>query len=140
MTDIPANFENKAKAKIKPKGNPNWVKGGPSPNPAGRPAVLADLREAARGYSQEALETLANVMRDPEAPPAARVAAARELLDRGYGRAVQAIDVGVKVDIAKAHADVLWDLTQKAREAKASESRVIDVMPLQNELSTRRQK
>lgn len=122
-------FQNNMQSKAKPKGNPAWVKGGPSPNPAGRPAVLADLREAARAFSQEALDTLAGVMRDPEAPPAARVTAARELLDRGFGKALQTVDVDVKVDMAKAHADVLWELSRAAQEAKAIERGVIDVTP-----------
>lgn len=122
-------FQNNMQSKAKPKGNPAWVKGGPSPNPAGRPAVLADLREAARGFSQEALETLAGVMRDPEAPPAARVTAARELLDRGFGRPVQSVDVNSKVDMGQAAAQVLMSLTAAAREAKAFEQGIIDVTP-----------
>lgn len=105
-----------------------WIKGAASPNPGGRPAVLSDLREAARGYSTEALETLATVMRDPEAPPAARVTAARELLDRGFGKAVQSVDVDVKVDLAQSHAAALMELSRKAREAKA-QSQMIDVTP-----------
>ncbi len=91
-----------------------WRKGAASPNPGGRPAVLGDLREAARGYSQEALEILAAVMRDPKAPPAARVTAARELLDRGFGRAVQAVDVNTKVDLGQTAAQVLLELSAKA--------------------------
>jgi len=103
------------------------VKGAASPNPGGRPAVIRDLREAARGYSTEALETLAKVMRDEEAGPAARVAAAKELLDRGFGKPVQAVDVGVKMDVGQTAAEVLMRLTEQARAAKAAA--VIDVTP-----------
>ena len=105
-----------------------WVKGAASPNPGGRPAILGELREAARGYSQEALEVLASVMRDTEAPPAARVTAARELLDRGFGKAAQSVEMDVKVDMARAHAEVLMELSQKARQAKA-QAHMIDVTP-----------
>ena len=100
-----------------------WVKGAASPNPGGRPAVLGELREAARGYSQEALEVLASVMRNPEAPPAAR-----DLLDRGFGKAAQSVEMDVKVDMARAHAEVLMELSQKARQAKA-QAHMIDVTP-----------
>ncbi|WP_269218942.1 DUF5681 domain-containing protein [Brevundimonas vesicularis] len=31
-------------APVKPKGNPAWVRGGPSPNPAGRPRGVLDKR------------------------------------------------------------------------------------------------
>jgi hypothetical protein len=60
---------------------------GKSGNPGGRPRILANVQEAARQYTAEAMETLANIMRDAKAPPATRVAAANSLLDRGWGRA-----------------------------------------------------
>ena len=64
---------------------------GISGNPGGRPRVLADVQELARERSPEAINILANVMRDEKAPPAARVAAANALLDRGYGKPTQPI-------------------------------------------------
>jgi hypothetical protein len=62
---------------------------GQSGNPSGRPKKIADLVAAAQEHSVLALETLASVAR--QGPPAARVAAARELLDRGYGKAPQTL-------------------------------------------------
>ena len=64
---------------------------GVSGNPGGRPRVLADVQELARERSPEAINILAHVMRDEKAPPAARVAAANALLDRGYGKPTQPI-------------------------------------------------
>jgi hypothetical protein len=64
---------------------------GVSGNPGGRPRVLADVQELARERSPEAINILATVMRDEKAPPAARVAAANALLDRGYGKPTQPI-------------------------------------------------
>ena len=119
VMDCEDKFESNGETKRK-KGNPAWQKGGVSPNPGGRPAVIRDLREAAQGYSEEALTVLAGVMRDAEAPPAAKVAAARELLDRGFGKAVQAVDVSSKVDVGKTAAQVLMELTNKAKIAKVS--------------------
>jgi HEAT repeat protein len=63
---------------------------GVSGNPGGRPKVLGDVQELARQKSPEAITTLANIMHDEKAPPAARVAAAA-LLDRGYGKPTQPI-------------------------------------------------
>ena len=37
-----------------------------------------------RGHGPEAIAALANIMQDPETPPAARVAAATAILDRAY--------------------------------------------------------
>lgn len=47
--------------------------------------ATASIRDIAREYTQEAVEALVGVLRDDS--PAARVAAAKELLDRGYGKA-----------------------------------------------------
>lgn len=118
--DCEDKFESNGETKRK-KGNPAWQKGGVSPNPGGRPAIIRDLREAAQGYSEEALTVLAGVMRDTEAPPAAKVAAARELLDRGFGKAVQALDVNSKVDMGATAAQVLMDLANRGKAAKAAE-------------------
>jgi hypothetical protein len=51
--------------------------------------VLADVQELARERSPDAINTLAAIMDDQKAPPAARVAAANSLLDRGYGKPTQ---------------------------------------------------
>jgi hypothetical protein len=66
---------------------------GKSGNPGGRPRILANVQEAARQYTAEAMETLAIIMRDTKAPPATRVAAANSLLDRGWGRAPASLKV-----------------------------------------------
>src|SRR5436309_8237921 len=71
------------------KGKP--FRKGISGNPGGRPKVLGDVQELAREKSPEAIDTLSNIMRDDKAPPAARVAAANALLDRGYGKPTQPI-------------------------------------------------
>ena len=53
--------------------------------------MLADVQELARERSPDAINTLAAIMDDQKAPPAARVAAANALLDRGYGKPTQPI-------------------------------------------------
>lgn len=66
----------------KPKGLPKSggrKKG--TPNKA-----TASIRDAARAYTDEALQALVSVMRDKEAPHAARVSAANSVLDRGFGK------------------------------------------------------
>lgn len=58
-------------------------KPGQSGNPGGVPKGLADVRKAAREYTQEAIETLAKWMRDDS--PKASIPAAVALLNRGWG-------------------------------------------------------
>ena len=47
--------------------------------------------EAARHYDQEALRVIASVMMDDKQPASLRLAAANDLLDRGYGKPPQAV-------------------------------------------------
>lgn len=49
--------------------------------------ATASIRDLARTYTDEALKALTGVLKDKKEPAAARVAAAREILDRGYGKA-----------------------------------------------------
>ena len=57
-----------------------------------RNKVLVEVKEAAQAYGLDAVQTLAQIMVTQDMPPAARVSAAKELLDRGYGKAPQTID------------------------------------------------
>ena len=69
-----------------------WQKGS-SGNPSGRPKVVSEIAELARQYTNLAITTLAEIAGDANAKQAARVAAANSLLDRGYGRAPQSLEV-----------------------------------------------
>jgi hypothetical protein len=53
--------------------------------------ATVDVKLAAQAFTTEAVETLANIMRTAESE-AARVAAIKELLDRGHGKAKQTVD------------------------------------------------
>ncbi|HHH7389271.1 TPA: hypothetical protein ACP2SZ_005362, partial [Escherichia coli] len=64
---------------------------------AGRPKgrrnkVTADIKEIAQSFGEEAITQLVEIMRDGDAPHAARVAATKEILDRGYGKPQQSVD------------------------------------------------
>lgn len=55
--------------------------------------ATADIKALAQVYAPSAIKTLAEIMTGKNQPAAARVAAAKELIDRGYGKALQAIDI-----------------------------------------------
>ena len=50
---------------------------------------IVDIRSLARVHTATCIRTLASIVTQPKAPPAARVAAAAQLLDRGWGKALQ---------------------------------------------------
>lgn len=54
--------------------------------------ATASVREAAQQYTEEALNGLVAIMRDENSPAAARLAACREILDRGHGKPTQSIE------------------------------------------------
>jgi hypothetical protein len=74
-----------------------WAKG-QSGNPGGRPRIMRDVQALARQYSNEAIRTLGELMRSDAAPPGVRVRAAELLLDRGWGRPLQA-SVSTNLDV-----------------------------------------
>lgn len=64
---------------------------GQSGNPEGRRREDSHVRALARQYTEQAIQTLGDIMTDRDAPPACRVTAASSLLDRGWGKPAQAI-------------------------------------------------
>lgn len=65
--------------------------------PGAKNKITADVKEAAQAFTNDAIETLASIMRAEEQPAAARVAAANALLDRGHGKPKQSVDVEADV-------------------------------------------
>lgn len=51
----------------------------------------ATLKELATQHTPEAIQTLVDIFKDKLTPAAAKVAAIKEILDRGHGKAPQAI-------------------------------------------------
>ena len=55
---------------------------------------LTEIRSLARSHTGTALNVLVGIMRSKDATAAARVSAANAILDRGWGKAPQAIQNG----------------------------------------------
>lgn len=72
---------------------------------AGTPnKITADIKALAQEYGPDAIKTIVGIMNTSE-NDTARLAAAKELIDRGYGKASQAVEVngevGLTVEIIK---------------------------------------
>lgn len=55
--------------------------------------IEADVKGLARECAPDAISTLRTIMLDAKMPPAARLGAATALLDRGYGKAKQEVEI-----------------------------------------------
>ena len=76
-------------------GNGRFQKG-ESGNPGGRPKLPAEMREMFRAKAPEAFEVLSRHLQSPDAKVA--IAAATQILDRGYGKPTQSIDANINDD------------------------------------------
>jgi hypothetical protein len=66
---------------------------GQSGNPGGRPK-MGELREACRSHAPEAIERLAQLMRNRS--PRIQLGAIKELLNRAYGQPPQSMDIALE--------------------------------------------
>ena len=76
-------------------------KKGKSGNPGGRSPRIGPNGETAaqlaRMHTADAIDTLADVNNNPKAPAIARVAAANALLDRGWGKPTEHVELDADV-------------------------------------------
>ena len=97
------------------------------------PAVAA-IRVLARSLAPEAVDILASIMRDTDAPAPARVAAAGAILDRGCGKAVQPVedatpgpDLATLIrGVAPADLAALVELARAVREARMEAQGIVE--------------
>ncbi len=61
------------------------------------PKAPTEIKSLARAYTDSALNVLRGIMQQETAPAAARVAAAQALLDRGWGKPTQSVEVSGEV-------------------------------------------
>ena len=94
-------------------------------NPRGRPKKDYDLAAMAQAHAKKAVETLVEVMSDTQATPSARVSAASEILDRGFGSAPKSLDINHTMTISEAFEDFIRQLGSRDR-APMLEATIVD--------------
>ena len=103
--------ENRLK-QVKRKATRTAWKPGQSGNPGGRPKEVAEVKALARQHCEEAIQTLVTLMQSAKVERT-RLAAASELLDRGYGRPTVALDLGGPIQIFGYAANKLAELNDE---------------------------
>ena len=110
---------------------------GVSGNPGDRPRFLGTLRLLARAHAAEAIAELARLAVHAK-NEAARIAAIRELLDRGYGKPTQFL--AADDDVVPANlsaAELRAELVAQFQQA-FPEYRLLKLIPARNEARPRR--
>ena len=83
-----------------PGGNPGWKKG-QSGNPKGRPKAPEDIAALCRIHTPECISVLVSTMRNKSHKD--RVTASLALLDRGWGKPKQQLEVSADADAIGMH-------------------------------------
>lgn len=122
-TDKTPSLENKRANSL---ANLRPVQKGEVRNPRGRPKKDYDLAALAQKHALKAIETLAEVMLDKEATPSARVSAAGEILDRGFGRAPQSLDVKHEIGFSEQFEQYMRELMGHRHETKVIEGAFVE--------------
>src|SRR5262245_29868067 len=115
----------------------HWRKGMQSPNKAGRPRNprnIAELRELAREKTGAMLEFLSRTALNPKVSINVRVAACTEVLNRGWGRAPQSLDVnhGTQSDLEQILDELSGRYPIKTNEGTVSRPALANEQPLHN--------
>ena len=92
--------DNKLQGRARSLANLRPARPGERRNPRGRPKKDLSLAALAQEHAEKAVLKLAECLDDETASWPAKVSAASELLDRGFGRAPQSLQVDHKLDFS----------------------------------------
>lgn len=78
------------------------------------------MKALARAHAPDAISTLKSIMANEKAPPAARISAAAAILDRGYGKPKQDLEIR-QPDLSRLSDDELDALERLMEKVEAGE-------------------
>jgi hypothetical protein len=83
------------------------------------PESPRSITQTAALLAAEAIEALATIMRNPEAPAAARIKAASAILDRGLGKVTQQVEITQSGLGDLSDEELTWFIRQCATEIES---------------------
>ncbi len=101
-------------------------KKGQSGNPSGRPKDVHKLASVARSYAPNAIDTIVEIMNDPNEHGQVRLTAASILLDRGFGKSLSQKDISVNVGVGDSYLDALREVNSRPK-IKLVDGEVVEV-------------
>lgn len=111
-----------------PRGNPNWVKGMQTPNPHSGDLAKVRVMKRLGNLSMRAVQVLEDALSDPD--PRLRVVAAKEILDRRFGKPKQEQEVTVQgADLSAMHLAALKMLAEQGLRSLPEPGPLLDVTP-----------
>lgn len=129
-------------AEIKPR-KPGQFLPGQVNNPRGRPKIGPSAKVLARNYTKEAIETLAQIMRNKKAKDKDRIAAADSILDRAWGKPVTHNDDDTRTDnhlgamlVEVMKRSLLGSLNSDSENPESEVLETIDITPNTDDIYT----
>ncbi|WP_378955677.1 DUF5681 domain-containing protein [Pelosinus sp. sgz500959] len=95
---------------------------GQSGNPGGRPAKKAELAVSCREMTPDILQTIQGIIANNEAKDADRISASRLVLEYGFGRPSQTVEVDVSTKVEE-----MSDEQRRARIRELQAKAAIDI-------------
>jgi len=98
------------------------------------PKNRGHIASLARSYTDTAINTLAGIMMEPNCPPMARVAAAKVLLDRGWGKCSEThhIDVNGETSLLKVVNEIVHVYETREEIEFKDQTPLLEINPSKN--------
>lgn len=93
---------------------------GKSGNPGGRPIAVKEVQTLARSYCVESVQGLIELARNVRTDARARIAAYKEILDRGIGKASQVVRIEGDNGSSSITFELVKGATRKSKESSDS--------------------
>jgi hypothetical protein len=112
-------------------GHPPTPGGGRPKQTPLQKAIIKDLKAYARQYTEEAMQTYVDGIRDKTAPLPARQVCADRILERGYGKPKEVVEKTVNVNMTQKRRLDISNLSEEQLDALEAALRVTNMLMIE---------